>query len=91
MALLNIKNFLAKFNFPAPPSQALEQELIGILGKMFVFPKRDYVVKVKEPVVFISCQDPALKNELFLNQTKILSRLKDKFPTCNFSRIQFGV
>lgn len=88
--MLSIKNFLARFNFPAPPAQAMEQELIGILEKMFVFSKKDYQVKIKEPVVFVSCRNSALKNELFLNQTRILSQLKNKFPTCTFSRIQFN-
>lgn len=89
MALLNIKNFLAKFNFPAPPAKTLEQELVGILEKTLDFPPENYQVKIKEPVVFISCPDPALKNELFLNQNRILNHLKNKFPTCVFSRIQF--
>ena len=89
MALLNIKNFLAKFNFPSPPARALEEEVAGILEKMFVFSKQEYSVRVKQPVVFISCADSALKNELFLNQSRVLSQLKNKFPTCSFGRIQF--
>ena len=89
MALLNIKNFLEKFNFSPPSSKALEKELADILEKMFVFSEQDYNIKVKEPTVFISSSDSALKNELFLNQGRILSQLKNKFPTRAFRRIQF--
>lgn len=89
MALLNIKNFLKKFNFPSPPAKAMEEELVGILEKMFVFSRSDYGIKIKQSAVLISCSDSALKNELFLNQSRILSQLKNKFPTCSFHRIQF--
>jgi hypothetical protein len=89
MAFVKIKNFLAKFNFPSPGTNYLEKETVNFLEANFSFVKDNCKVKIKQSTVFISTANPIIKNELFLNQTKILKYLREKFPTHLFTKIHF--
>lgn len=89
MAFTNIKRFLSKFNFPVPARKVMEKEVAEFLESSFSLLKGECQVEIKQPVVFIASTNPALKNEVYLHQAKILNKLKERFPTCSFQRIQF--
>ena len=78
MAWNNISKYLEKFFTITPPKKFYQSEAAKALNDIFRLQIKPEEIDVRFGVIYLKNQNPALKNEIFLNKEKIIQLLSQK-------------
>ncbi len=89
MAWKNISNYLEKFFTIAPPEKFYQNEAVKVLNNVLNIQLKPEEVDVRFGEVYVKNQNPSLKNEIFLNKTRILNQINQKLTRHKIKNIRF--
>ena len=89
MAWKNISGYLEKFFTIAPPGMFYQNEAVKILNDIFRIQIKPEDIDVRFGVIYLKNQNPALKNEIFLNKARILEQINQKLKNHKIKDIRF--
>lgn len=89
MAWKKISNYLEKFFIIAPPEKFYQNEAVKVLNDVLGLQLKPEEVRVNFGEIYIKNQNPFLKNEIFLNKTKILNQINQKLKNHKIKDIRF--
>ena len=85
----NISNYLEKFFTIIPPKKFYQGEIIKVLNEILNTNLSESDAEYHHGIIYIKSNNPALKNEIFLNKEKILRSLLQKTKNIGVKDIKF--
>ena len=89
MAWNNISKYLEKFFTITPPGKFYQKEVILALNEILKISLAEDDAEYRFGIIYIKNNNPALKNEIFLNKTQILSQINQKLRKNKIQDIRF--
>ena len=89
MAWNSVSKYLEKFFVISPPGKFYKKEIIKALNEILNISLSEDGAEFRFGIIYIKNNNPSLKNEIFLNKEKILSRINQKLKNHKIKDIRF--
>ena len=89
MAWNSVSKYLEKFFVISPPGKFYQKEAVKALNEILNINLSEDDAEYRFGIIYIKNNNPSLKNEIFLNKEKILSRINQKLKNHKIKDLKF--